>query len=149
MRLLLSPSGAIAVEAGPLPPAPSEPVSIALVPLPVSPADFRLRHKTSDRRFYDAARQGLGCFDVAFVAPDGQVTEGSFTSIFVEREGLLHTPPLSAGLLPGVLRAELLGAGSAVEAVVRPADLAQGFYVGNAVRGLIRARLVAEPPSPR
>ncbi|GAA0458816.1 MULTISPECIES: aminodeoxychorismate synthase component I [Sphingomonas] len=149
VRLLLSPSGAIAVEAGPLPPAPSEPVSIALVPLPVSPADFRLRHKTSDRRFYDAARQGLGCFDVAFVAPDGQVTEGSFTSIFVEREGLLHTPPLSAGLLPGVLRAELLGAGSAVEAVVRPADLAQGFYVGNAVRGLIRARLVAEPPSPR
>nr|WP_317893282.1 aminodeoxychorismate synthase component I [uncultured Sphingomonas sp.] len=149
VRLLLSPSGAIAVEAGPLPPAPSEPVSIALVPLPVSPADFRLRHKTSDRRFYDAARQGTGCFDVAFVAPDGQVTEGSFTSIFVERDGLLHTPPLSAGLLPGVLRAELLGAGSAVEAVVRPADLAQGFYVGNAVRGLIRARLVAEPPSPR
>lgn len=149
VRLLLSPSGAIAVEAGPLPPAPSEPVSVALVPLPVSPADFRLRQKTSDRRFYDAARQGTGCFDVAFVAPDGQVTEGSFTSIFVERDGLLHTPPLSAGLLPGVLRAELLGAGSAVEAVVRPADLAQGFYVGNAVRGLIRARLVAEPPSPR
>lgn len=149
VRLLLSPSGAIAVEAGPLPPASSEPVSVALVPLPVSPADFRLRHKTSDRRFYDAARQGTGCFDVAFVAPDGQVTEGSFTSIFVEREGLLHTPPLSAGLLPGVLRAELLGTGRAVEAAVRPADLAQGFYVGNAVRGLIRARLVAEPPSPR
>lgn len=149
VRLLLSPSGAIAVEAGPLPPALSEPVSVALVPLPVSPADFRLRHKTSDRRFYDAARQGTGCFDVAFVAPDGQVTEGSFTSIFVEREGLLHTPPLSAGLLPGVLRAELLGTGRAVEAAVRPADLAQGFYVGNAVRGLIRARLVAEPPSPR
>ncbi|MBM7404945.1 MULTISPECIES: aminodeoxychorismate synthase component I [Sphingomonas] len=149
VRLLLSPSGAIAVEAGPLPPAPSEPVSIALVPLPASPADFRLRHKTSDRRFYDAARQGSGCFDVAFVAPDGQVTEGSFTSIFVERDGLLHTPPLSAGLLPGALRAELLGTGRAVEAVVRPAHLAQGFYVGNAVRGLIRARLVAEPPSPR
>lgn len=149
VRLLLSPSGAIAVEAGPLPPAPSEPVPVALVLLPVSPADFRLRHKTSDRRFYDAARQGAGCFDVAFVAPDGKVTEGSFTSIFVERDGLLHTPPLSAGLLPGVLRAELLGTGRAVEAVVRPAHLAQGFYVGNAVRGLIRARLVAEPPSPR
>lgn len=149
VRLLLSPSGAIAVEAGPLPPAPSGPVSVALVPLPVSPADFRLRHKTSDRSFYDAARQGSGCFDVAFVAPDGQVTEGSFTSIFVERAGLLHTPPLSAGLLPGVLRAELLGTGRAVEVPVRLADLAQGFYVGNAVRGLIRARLVAEPPSPR
>ncbi|MBB3912154.1 para-aminobenzoate synthetase/4-amino-4-deoxychorismate lyase [Sphingomonas desiccabilis] len=149
VRLLLSPTGAIAIEAGPLPPAPSEPVSVALVPLPVSPADFRLRYKTSDRAIYDGARQGTGCFDVAFVAPDGQVTEGSFTSVFVERDGLLHTPPLSAGLLPGVLRAELLGAGRAVEAVVRPADLAQGFYVGNAVRGLIRAQLVAEPPSPR
>ena len=148
IRLLLSPSGAIAVEAGPLPPAPSEPVPVVLVPLPVPPADYRLRHKTSDRAFYDNARQGAGCFDVAFVAPDGQVTEGSFTSIFVERDGLLHTPPLSAGLLPGVLRAELLATGRAIETAIRPGDLAQGFYVGNAVRGLIRARLVAEPPSP-
>ncbi|MCC2977642.1 aminodeoxychorismate synthase component I [Sphingomonas sp. PL-96] len=149
VRLLLSASGAIAVEAGPLPPPPEEPVSVAVVPLPVHPADFRLRHKTSDRSFYDAARREAGCFEVAFLAADGQLTEGSFTSLFVGRGGLLHTPPLSSGLLPGVLRAQLLEEGRAVETPLHPADLAQGFYVGNALRGLIRARLVAEAPSPR
>jgi para-aminobenzoate synthetase/4-amino-4-deoxychorismate lyase len=149
VRLLLSSSGAIAVEAGPLPPPPTEPVKVALVPLPVSTADFRLRHKTSDRRFYDAARRQFGCFEVVFVTPDGVLTEGSFTSLFVERDGLLHTPPLSAGLLPGVMRAELLAGGRAIEAELRPGDLTQAFYVGNALRGLICARLVAEPPSPR
>jgi para-aminobenzoate synthetase/4-amino-4-deoxychorismate lyase len=149
VRLLLSSSGAIAVEAGPLPPPPAEPVGVALMPLPASPADVRLRHKTSDRRFYDAARRQFGSFEVVFVTPDGVLTEGSFTSLFVERDGLLHTPPLSAGLLPGVLRAELLAGGRAIEAELRPGDLTQGFYVGNALRGLICARLVAEPPSPR
>jgi para-aminobenzoate synthetase/4-amino-4-deoxychorismate lyase len=29
------------------------------------------------------------------------VTEGCFTSIFVERDGILLTPPLALGLLPG------------------------------------------------
>jgi para-aminobenzoate synthetase/4-amino-4-deoxychorismate lyase len=148
VRLLLSASGAIAVEAGPLPPAPVEPVSVTVVPLPVAPADFRLRHKTSDRSFYDAARREAGCFEVAFLGPDGQLTEGSFTSLFVQRDGLLHTPPLSSGLLPGVLRAQLLEEGRAAETTLCPADLAQGFYVGNALRGLLRARLVAEPPCP-
>lgn len=149
VRLLLSPSGAIAVDATPLPPTPAEPVDVAVVPLPVPPADFRLHHKTSDRGFYDAARRAAGCFEVAFVRPDGQLTEGSFTSLFVERDGLLHTPPLCAGLLPGVLRGQLLAEGRAIETPLRSADLAQSFYVGNALRGLIRARLVAEPPSPR
>ncbi|MFV0624167.1 aminodeoxychorismate synthase component I [Sphingomonas sp. ac-8] len=149
VRLLLSPSGAIAIEAAALPLAPTAPVAVTLAPLPVSPADVRLCHKTTDRGFYDAARRAAGEFEVLFVAPGGQLTEGSFTSLFVERDGVLHTPPQSAGLLPGVLRAQLLAEGRAIESPLYPADLAQGLYVGNAVRGLIRARLVAEPPSPR
>ncbi|MFZ3484330.1 aminodeoxychorismate synthase component I [Sphingomonas sp. 3-13AW] len=149
VRLLLSATGAIAVEAGPLPPRPTEPVDVAVVPLPVPSADFRLRHKTSDRAFYDSARRQAGCFEVVFLAPDGQLTEGSFTTLFVERDGMLHTPPVAAVLLPGVLRAELMAQRRVVETELRPADLAQGFYVGNAIRGLIRARLVAEAPSPR
>ncbi|OYX15434.1 MAG: hypothetical protein B7Z16_13360, partial [Algoriphagus sp. 32-45-6] len=43
----------------------------------------------------------------AFTDAEGFLTEGSFTSIFVERNGVLVTPPLARGLLPGVLRAEL------------------------------------------
>ncbi|MBL7466206.1 aminotransferase class IV, partial [Escherichia coli] len=78
----------------------------------------------------------------------GYLTEGSFTSIFVERDGMLVTPPLARGLLPGVLRAELIETGRAVEGDLMPADLAGGFYVGNALRGLVSAVTVAEAASP-
>jgi para-aminobenzoate synthetase/4-amino-4-deoxychorismate lyase len=141
LRLLLSPTGALAIEARPPPEAPAEAVDVTLAPLPVEPEDFRLRHKTSDRRFYDAARQAAGTFEVAFVDREGFVTEGSFTSLFVKRRGRLLTPPLARGLLPGVLREALIDEGRAEEADLRAEDLEEGFFVGNAVRGLMRARL--------
>jgi para-aminobenzoate synthetase/4-amino-4-deoxychorismate lyase len=78
---------------------------------------------------------------VLFTDPDGFLTEGSFTTIFVEREDRLLTPPLSRGLLPGILRERLLEDGRAVEADLRPEDLAGGVLIGNALRGLIPARL--------
>lgn len=145
VRLLLSPGGAIAIETAPLPPLAEQPVTVAIVPLPVETADIRLRHKTSDRAFYDDARWASDAFDVLFERPDGALTEGSFTSLFVPRGDVLLTPPLADGLLPGVLRAELLASGRAIEQRLTAADLTQEFYVGNAVRGLIRARVsVAE-----
>jgi para-aminobenzoate synthetase/4-amino-4-deoxychorismate lyase len=136
LRLLLSPSGAIAVEVAPLPATPSAPVEVRIVPLPVDPADIRLRHKTSDRGFYDAARGDA--FEVVFEAPGGTLTEGSYTSLFVPRGGTLVTPP-AGPLLPGVLRAELLESGRAHEGAVTRADLAHGFFIGNALRGLMPA----------
>jgi para-aminobenzoate synthetase/4-amino-4-deoxychorismate lyase len=141
VRLLAAPSGAISVQCSPLPLPPAEPVVVALVPLPVDAGDWRLRHKTTDRGFYDDARRAAGAFEVVLVRPDGGVTEGSFTSVFVERDGVLLTPPLAAGLLPGVLRARLIEEGRAREAVLTTYDLGGGFYIGNALRGLLRARL--------
>jgi para-aminobenzoate synthetase/4-amino-4-deoxychorismate lyase len=141
LRLLLSSSGALAIETRPLPPEPEGAVEVALAPLPVEPEDFRLRHKTSDRRFYDEARAAAGTFEAVFVDPEGFVTEGSFTSLFVERGGRLLTPPLKRGLLPGVLREALIQEGRAEEADLRAEDLEGGFFLGNAVRGLIKARL--------
>ena len=72
---------------------------------------------------------------------DGLLTEGSWTNIFVERGGILLTPPAELGLLPGVLRRSLIDAGKAREAELRLADLEAGFLLGNAVRGLMKARL--------
>ena len=69
------------------------------------------------------------------------LTEGSFTSLFVERDGILLTPPLSLGLLPGVLRATLLAENKAVEANLAIDDLQDGFFIGNSLRGLIPATL--------
>jgi para-aminobenzoate synthetase/4-amino-4-deoxychorismate lyase len=141
VRLLLSRTGAMAIEVKPFDDPPETPVPVALAPLPVDPSDFRLRYKTSDRRFYDRARRDGGAYETIFVDPDGQLTEGSRTSIFVERDGKLLTPPLARGLMPGILRETLIEEGRAVEASLTPADLSDGFYVGNIVRGLIPAKL--------
>ena len=149
VRLLLAGSGAMAVEVGPLP-VTTAPFDVAIVPLPVANEDFRLRHKTSDRAFYDQARQVAGTAEVVFEDRNGFLTEGSFTSLFVERDGVLLTPPLSRGLLPGVLRAELIATGRAGEADLTRADLADGFFVGNALRGLVPAFVaVAKEPAAR
>ena len=141
IRLLLSRSGALAIELRALPEKPAKAVEVALAPLPVDPDDFRLAHKTSDRAFYDEARDRSGAFEVAFRDPDGFLTEGSFTTLFVERGGKLLTPPLGRGLLPGILRERLIEEGRAAEADLRQADLKDGFLIGNSVRGLIAARL--------
>jgi para-aminobenzoate synthetase/4-amino-4-deoxychorismate lyase len=109
-------------------------------------SDYPLRrHKTTDRALYDAALKGLDgdaqLFDVVFLNERGEVAEGARSTVFVERDGVLVTPPLASGALPGVLRAELLAAGQAREATLYPADLADGFWLGNALRGLVRVSL--------
>jgi para-aminobenzoate synthetase/4-amino-4-deoxychorismate lyase len=141
-RMLLSPSGTVAVELRAIREPDELPVPVAVCALPVDPDDYRLRYKTTDRAFYDDARRAGGGYETLFVDREGQLTEGTFTSIFVERGEKLLTPPGSRGLLPGILRAKLLDEGRAKEAELTPADLAGGFYIGNMVRGLIPARLI-------
>jgi para-aminobenzoate synthetase / 4-amino-4-deoxychorismate lyase len=60
---------------------------------------------------------------------------------------VLRTPPAQLGLLPGVLRAHLLAEGKAREAELTLDDLAKaqqtdGFWLGNALRGLFKAKLI-------
>ena len=145
VRLLASRRGELSLEAGPLPAPLEEPISCIALPLPVDAGDWRLRHKTTDRDFYDLAREAAadaGATEALFVRDDGLVTEGSFTHLFVERGDVLVTPPAALGLLPGVLRRSLIAAGRAREGELALDDLADGFFVGNALRGLMRARLV-------
>ena len=145
LRLVLGRTGSYALELSPLPDALPDPAVVAVLRLPVDSADWRLRHKTSDRAFYDAAlaaARQAGAHEALFLRDDGLVTEGSFTNVFVERGGILLTPPLTLGLLPGVLRRSLVEGGHACEADLTLDDLAQGFFIGNALRGLIPARLL-------
>jgi para-aminobenzoate synthetase/4-amino-4-deoxychorismate lyase len=141
--LTLDGEGRHALTVRPLPATPSGPVELAIAPLPVDAGDFRLRHKTTRRSFYDRALSESGSFEVMFVDEHGFVTQGSFTNVFVMRDGVLATPPGHRGILPGVLRAALLRDGRAQERELRPEDLASGCFIGNAVRGLIPAQLRA------
>lgn len=146
VRLLAARFGGCAVQSAPLPPGPSGPVKVVLADLAVDPLDPFRQHKTTHRKLLDDTRARLaartGCFDVLFLNTRGELTEGSFTNIFLERDDILLTPPLASGLLPGVLRAELLETGRAREAVLRPEDLKTGrLYLGNSLRGLMAAEL--------
>jgi para-aminobenzoate synthetase/4-amino-4-deoxychorismate lyase len=145
VRLVLARSGASALEVAPLPAVPDTPVQCAVLPLPVDEGDWRLRHKTTDRGFYNDAlglAHAAGAAEALLVRDDGLVTEGAITNLFVEKGDKLLTPPASLGLLPGVLRRSLLDSGRAVETELVLADLADGFLIGNAVRGLQPAALL-------
>ncbi|MDX1703420.1 MAG: aminotransferase class IV, partial [Altererythrobacter ishigakiensis] len=145
VRLLASRRGELTLETGPVPDAKDEPIKCIALPMPVDPGDWRLRHKTTDRGFYEealAAAKAEGAEEALLVHPEGFVTEGSFTNIFVERDGVLLTPPSSLGLLPGVLRRSLLDSGKAREEQLTLDDLENGFLLGNAVRGLMKAELI-------
>jgi para-aminobenzoate synthetase/4-amino-4-deoxychorismate lyase len=144
LRLLSSRSGAIALEAIAMPDSDEEEMAVIALPLPVDPGDWRLRHKTSDRAFYEealAVAHQTQAQEAIFLRPDGLVTEGCFTNIFVERDGVLLTPPSELGLLPGVLRRSLIEEGRAKEAPLTLDDLAGGFLLGNTARKLMKAKL--------
>ena len=144
LRLVLARSGELALESAALAPLSGAVVPCIALPLPVEPGDWRLRHKTSDRSFYEAAMavaKQRGAGEALLVREDGLVTEGSISNVFVERDGKLLTPPAALGLLPGVLRRQLLDEGRAEEAELTLDDLAEGFFIGNATRGLLSAML--------
>ncbi len=142
IRLLLSPTGTMAIQVKRLERAALGPVTVSIAAMPVAGDDVRRRYKTTDRRFYDEPRRANDSFETIFVDPDGRLTEGSFTNIFVERDGRLLTPPAARGLIPGILRGKLIDEGRAVEAELVVEDLAGGFFVGNILRGLMAAKLV-------
>lgn len=109
-------------------------------------------HKTTRRQFYDGEMKRLkaltGCDEVVFLNMRGELTEGTRTTLFLEQDGRLFSPALACGLLPGTLREELLDLprATASEAVLTPRDLerADRIYLGNSVRGLVRAELMQD-----
>jgi para-aminobenzoate synthetase / 4-amino-4-deoxychorismate lyase len=107
-------------------------------------------HKTTRRQFFDGEmerqKSQTSCDEVVFLNKKGELTEGTRTNLFIEIDGRLFTPALTCGLLPGTLRDELLDLprAAASEAVLTPQDLldADRIYLGNSVRGLVRAELM-------
>ncbi|HJT39329.1 MAG TPA: aminotransferase class IV [Sphingobium sp.] len=142
LRLLISRRGSVAIEVREHRTWPQAIMQVACVPRNASADDARLAHKTTDRAVYrDALKRG-GTYEVVMTDENGFLTEGCFSSLFVERGDKLVTPPLVRGLLPGVLRRSLLEMGEAVEGDLRLHDLEKGFFIGNAARGMVAASLV-------
>ena len=146
VRLTLSKQGEIEVAAYALSPEPTAIRQARFADQTILSTDPLRRHKTTERWLYDQVLNQLpadsSVFDLVFLNERGEVAEGARSNVFVERDGILLTPPLSSGCLPGVLRAELLAAGHAREAVLMPGDLQGHFWLGNALRGLVPVCLV-------
>lgn len=141
VRLMASRGGSLAIEVRPHRSWPAPIMKVAAVPRHAPAQDQRLLHKTTDRSLYrDALKRG-GTYEVLLIDAAGYLTEGCFSSIFVERGDKLVTPPLSRGILPGILRQSLIDMGEAVEGDLRPFDLDRGFFIGNAARGMVAATL--------
>jgi 4-amino-4-deoxychorismate lyase len=110
-------------------------------------ADTFYRHKSSRREPYEAARAEFPADEideVILLNERGELCEGSSTSIFLQAtDGQLLTPPLDCGILPGVLRADLIRERKARGQALRPADLKGArLFLGNSLHGLIPAELV-------
>jgi para-aminobenzoate synthetase/4-amino-4-deoxychorismate lyase len=110
----------------------------------VQSTDILAGHKTTWRTHFDDERKhwnALGCDEVVYLNERGEVAEASGANVFARVRGQLLTPPLSSGALPGCLRRDLLERGECREATLMPSDLetAETVYIGNSLRGLIRA----------
>ncbi len=128
-----------------------EAIDILLSSVRVRSDDRWLRLKSSYRPAHEnaaAQARNAGCFDALLANERGELTEGSRTNLFIRRGDRLLTPPISAGLLPGILRAALLAQGEAEEATLLPEDLerADAAYLGNSARGLMRVRSIRSAP---
>ncbi|MER8437267.1 aminotransferase class IV family protein [Mesorhizobium sp. M1312] len=147
-RLVLSRSGKVTVSALPYEPHAADKVwRLHLARVRLDSSDTLLRHKTSRRDTYQRARAEylISRADEVLLANErGEICEGTITNLFADfGDGALATPRLDCGLLPGVLRGELLDEGRAHEAIYTLDDLksAKALFVGNSLRGLIPARL--------
>ena len=157
LRIDLLPDGSVTTIANVLEPIASE-VTIfwAHEVLPdanqttMQSGNLLLAHKVNQRTIYDLAWKNavaLGGFDAVFLNEQGLVTEGGRSSIFIQAAGSEQwlTPPLSAGVLPGVMRQSLLDdpQWNAHEATLTVADLvdADRILVCNALRGAVPAVL--------
>jgi para-aminobenzoate synthetase/4-amino-4-deoxychorismate lyase len=153
VRLTLAHDGRLSVQHAKMP-ADEQQWQIVVADEALDGDDYLLRHKTTARSRYDAALARLAAmpavFDAIFCNTRGEVCEGARSNVYVERDGVLLTPPVSSGLLPGVMRRHLLESGRAVERVLYREDLltAPAIYLSNALRGLFPVTLRSPSASP-
>lgn len=138
VRLLLDEDGHVRTAASFLPVAAAAPVRAGLAAMPVDAADAFLYHKTTRRTVHEAAAASRpGCDEVLLWNQDGYLTETAIANVAVCREGRWVTPPVSDGLLPGTMRADLLGRGVLEEGRIPVSSLsaASRLVALNSVRG--------------
>ncbi len=106
-------------------------------------------HKTTHRRVYDEVLEDArvrGWFDAIVMNERGEVAEGARTNVFIEKDGLLLTPPISSGILAGTMRRRILASKQwrTEERTLTKQDVlsADRVFLTNALRGMVEAVVV-------
>jgi para-aminobenzoate synthetase / 4-amino-4-deoxychorismate lyase len=126
----------------------TQPVRLLLAERKMAANNVFLRHKTTVRAEYDASwrqAESQGAFDTLFYDGDGYITEGGRSNVLLQIDDAWYTPALAQGVLPGVMRANLMQELGAQERALTLADLrgAQQVLVCNALRGALVVKLEA------
>ncbi len=148
VRLFLDNAGTFEIETSSLEPLGDSAVKACFSLQKTNSHDRFLYHKTTNRPLYDEelkSARNQGCFDVVFRNERDEITEGAITNLFIKKDGIFYTPPLSCGALAGTYRSFLMQTKPfpIEERVLFAKDLkeAEAIYLTNALRGLIRVFL--------
>lgn len=144
IRLLVDHAANIRIEAKPLNLSAQPIMRVALAAQPVDANNRFLFHKTTHRDLYEAARASRpGLDDVVLWNERGEVCETTIANLAIQIDGQWVTPPVSSGLLPGTLRAEMLARGELVERVVTVDEFKSSANIRlfNSVRGVFSGSL--------
>lgn len=148
IKLSVNGVGQIQIEHAVLAPIKTS-VQVLLASKPLQSNRLWLQHKTTQRNEYDQAWQlaeSQGAFDMLFCNEQGELTEGGRSNVLVKMEGRWYTPPLSAGVLPGVMRAVLLADPdwdiTEQNIHIEQLKTAEQIAVCNALRGVLLCSIV-------
>jgi para-aminobenzoate synthetase/4-amino-4-deoxychorismate lyase len=152
LRVTLDKAGTLRCTSGALAPLQRGPVGLIVADAALPVADPLRRHKTSARDTFDAGwreAERMGAFDSLFFNKRGELLEGGRSSVFVRVDGCWLTPPLTADILPGVMRDAVLRdgegylGGAVVESPITRQMLlrADELAIANALRGVLPATL--------
>jgi branched-chain amino acid aminotransferase/4-amino-4-deoxychorismate lyase len=125
---------------------PDRPARLALSPIRRNPASPTSRHKTLSYLDSVLARREAtlaGADEALILDTAGRVASAAAANLFWIVNGRLETPGLECGVLPGIMRAQVLGAAvrlgiACAECAVPPAHLlaAQGVFLTNSLIGV-------------
>ena len=143
MRLSLNKWGKLKLEFSTLPQLP-ESVKIIISEESINSESKFQYFKTTNRELYNSEydkKTSEGFFDVIFFNEKKELAEGAITNIFIRKEDVWFTPPVTSGILAGIYRGYFINTSDNVkETIVTINDLltADELKLVNSVRGEIK-----------
>ncbi len=88
----------------------------------------------------------LGFDEPVFLNSKGEICEGATSNIFFCKDGRMFTPPMSCGLLPGIMRDRIMERHDVTMSVIRPEEISDfnSCFVTNSVFGIMPVRSLGE-----